>query len=188
MNPELLNRREALLRVAQLMGLVLIGGPALLRGQAVARSAGSPAFTAQDLALLDEIGDTIIPATHTPGAKDIGIGAFMAMMVTDCYEPAEQAVFRAGLIQIDEVARQQHGRAFVACTSVERTAFLNGFATRPKPGSAFAMLRQLTLLGYFTSEKGCLASFNYEEVPGRYDGDAPYTPGEKLDFSPPSRS
>lgn len=187
MNAELLSRREALLRMAQVLGVALIGGPALLRGQSTAQSGVTETFTARDVALLDEIAETIIPATHTPGAKAAQVGAFMAMMVSDCYEPAEQHEFRTGMSAVEDLARQRGGRGFAACSAEQRTALLNEFMTGAKPGSAATMFRQLTLLGYFTSEKGCLSNFVYEEVPGRYEGEALYRPGDKLDFSPPSR-
>lgn len=38
----------------------------------------------------------------------------------------------------------------------------------------FRMMKELTLLGYFTSEPAQSQIFGYLEVPGRYDGDVPY--------------
>ena len=54
-------------------------------------------FTAADVALLDEIAETILPETSTPGAKAAKTGAFMALMVTEAYTDANQQVFRDGL-------------------------------------------------------------------------------------------
>ncbi|MEO7834449.1 MAG: gluconate 2-dehydrogenase subunit 3 family protein, partial [Ginsengibacter sp.] len=49
-------------------------------------------FTEENIKLLDEIGETIIPATSTsPGAKAARIGEFMKVYVTDCYTPEEQS-------------------------------------------------------------------------------------------------
>ena len=41
------------------------------------------------------------------------------------------------------------------------------------------MMKELALLGYFTSEIGATQALRYTETPGRYDPCIPYTPGEK---------
>jgi len=43
----------------------------------------------------------------------------------------------------------------------------------------FRMLKELTLLGYFTSEIGCTVAQRYIESPGRFDPCVPYRPGER---------
>lgn len=153
-------------------------------------------FTKEEIELLDEVGETIIPATGTPGAKSVGIGAFMAMMVDECYDDAQHTAFRTGLLTLDGKARERLGRSFLRASAVERTAFLNELdeedrRTPRAPGRPvfyFRMLRQLTLLGYFTSEVGATQALRWLEVPGGYDGDAPYRAGERAWFNPPTRS
>ena len=90
MNPASLqgmNRREAVSgeSLALLMGGAMVGSEFILSGQAVPAKWPAAGFSDADKALLDEIGETIIPATDIPGAKAAKIGPFMAMMVTDCY-------------------------------------------------------------------------------------------------------
>jgi hypothetical protein len=41
------------------------------------------------------------------------------------------------------------------------------------------MIKQLTILGYFTSETGATKALRYEAVPGKYDGAYPYKKGDK---------
>ena len=62
---------------------------------------------AQDIAYLDEIADTILPTTKTPGAKAARTGAFMALMVTDTLQPGRQKIFRDGMR--DARRREQEG-------------------------------------------------------------------------------
>jgi len=78
-----MERRELLKMIVAATGAAMIGLPALASGQAPAAGAKA-AFSAADIALMDEIADTILPRTKTPGAKDTGIGAFMATFVADC--------------------------------------------------------------------------------------------------------
>ncbi len=102
--PSGVTRREAVQRVMGLMGgLALIGGerawafapePGAL---AQAMAVGVGAFSAADVALLDEIAETLLPETSTPGAKAARTGAFMALMVTDVYSERDRQVFRDGM-------------------------------------------------------------------------------------------
>ena len=117
-----MTRREALMKMAVALGAT-VAGPRLL---AAAFQPGLPAgFTPADLALLDEIGDTIIPPTHIPGAKAAGIGAFMAMMINDCYEAEDQAVFKAGLAKLPADYAAKYKEPFLTGQPANRTAFLN---------------------------------------------------------------
>jgi len=174
-------RREAVLRLAALMG-VAVAGPRLRA--AALDEGGDHGFSAADKALLDEVGDTIIPSTDVPGAKAVGIGAFMAMMVHDCYEAPDQAAFREGLARLDADFRARHGVGFAAGTPADQTAFLNALdaearAQRGPPVHPFRLMKELTILGYFTSEIGATQALRFEEVPGRYDGNAPWQPGDR---------
>jgi hypothetical protein len=185
-SPTTLTRREVLARLGVLLGGALIGGDTWLRGATVAGKAAFAPFTAADIALLDDIAETIIPATSTPGAKAAGVGAFMAMMVTDCYDDAHHAAFLAGLEKL-------RAEKFVAATLAERTARLNALDAGQKahtgtPAHFFKMMKQLTVLGYFTSEIGASQTLIYEEAPGRFDGNFPYQKGDRYFFTPPSRN
>ncbi|MFV3460610.1 gluconate 2-dehydrogenase subunit 3 family protein, partial [Mycobacterium tuberculosis] len=84
-------------------GAAMVGLPALVQGKAPAAGAMA-AFSDAEISTLDEIAETILPRTRTPGAKDAGAGAFMATFVSDCYTARQQAVFRAGLADIDKRA------------------------------------------------------------------------------------
>jgi hypothetical protein len=197
-SPALLNRREALARMAWLAGGAFVGAEFFLNGVKVSGKQTEPGFSAAELALMDEVGETIIPATDTPGAKAAGIGAFMAMMVNDCYDDAHHAIFQSGLGRIDAAARAQHGKSFVACTPAERTGLLNALdaearaqrAHQPRhsPPHYFSLLKQLTTLGYFTSEVGCTQALRYIEVPGAFHGDVPYRKGDRAWFGRPNTS
>jgi hypothetical protein len=180
-----ISRREAVQRVMLLMGLATVGSDVLLRGASLAADKMAR-FSDGDRALLDEIGETILPATKIPGAKATRIGAFMTMMVTDCYSPEEEAAFRAGMATIDSTARAKSGRGFVECTSAERTALLTDFDRAARMGEAkghfFGMMKDLTILGYFSSEIGCTQAVRYIEVPGAFHGDVPYKKGDPAWF------
>jgi hypothetical protein len=183
-------RREAIRRVTALLGgAALIGQSAWLTGCATGQRASANPFSAADVALFDEIAETILPATKTPGAKAAGVGPFIATMVADTYDPNEQAIFRAGLATLERESQAQNGAGFMASSPEQRVALLErldreaieymrdpGAITRPH---YFRMIKELTLLGYFTSEIGYTQALRYVESPGRFDPCVTYTPGEK---------
>jgi len=223
----LINRREAIRRVSALLGgVAFVGGSGLLAAYEksslpVAGTLGE--FTAGDIAFLDEIAETILPATKTPGAKAAKTGAFMALMVTDGYSLAEQKIFREGMRKVDDATRTAHNVSFLEATPLQRLTVLTALdheqkrvmdarplplgetaakalpgtavseaAAKALPGSAvseaagtanqpahyFRMMKELALLGYFTSELGCTQALRYVESPGRFDPCIPYTGGE----------
>jgi hypothetical protein len=188
-----INRREAVRRIALLMGGMMVGSKYILSGQPIPMKVTDIVFTDADKALMDEIGETIIPATSIPGAKAVGIGAFMAMMVNDCYDDKDHAAFKEGLTKINDAARAKYGRSFLECSADERTAVCNALDAEQKaykkdkgkddPAHYFKMMRELTVLGYFSSEIGCTQAIRFIEVPGAYHGDVPYKKGDKVWFS-----
>jgi hypothetical protein len=204
-----ITRRDAVYRVVSLMGgLALVGGERLealsFDANAIDRAMmqGVGAFTAGDVALLDEIAETILPETSTPGAKAAKTGAFMALMVTDAYTDANQQLFRDGLGSLDAACRAAHGASFMQASTTQRLTLLEALdreqktqteertnAPRPRfppaaaledaPAHYFRMIKELALLGYFTSEIGYTKAMRYIESPGRFDPDVPHAPGDR---------
>src|ERR1700675_706909 len=130
------SRREAIRRLSALLGgVAFVGGNGVL---AACEKASRPlegtcgAFTAADIAFLDEIAETILPATKTPGAKAAKTGAFMALMVTDSYSPAEQKIFHEGMRRVDDAARKAHKVSFMDATPAQRTAVLTALDREQK--------------------------------------------------------
>ncbi|HEX3534397.1 MAG TPA: gluconate 2-dehydrogenase subunit 3 family protein [Gemmatimonadaceae bacterium] len=221
--PEMMTRREAVARVAALLGgAALIGGTALITGcRTDQNEIPFTPFTPNDIAYLDEIADTILPTTSTPGAKAAKTGELMARLVTDSYSLKDQRIFRAGMVKLDNASKDKNGgKTFMQATPAQRLALLKtldkeqfDFSERhrleelkkskeflaegvqenaPKtesqqataasdepPNRYFRMMKELSLLGYFTSEIGCTQAQVYEEAPGRYDPCLPYKPGQK---------
>src|SRR5471032_983280 len=108
-----LNRREAVIKLAVLMGATVVGPRLLAANFGRGSNEAAPNFSADDIALLDEIGETIIPATDVPGAKATGIGSFITMMVRDCYPPRDQAAFKEGLAKIAHAYETRYGGSFL---------------------------------------------------------------------------
>jgi len=174
-----MERRELLKLIASATGMALIGTPtaAFAYGNIPVPEAGN-VFTDAEVAALDEIAETILPRTKTPGAKDAGVGLFMAQYATDCYSTAEQLTFRHGLDDINARA----GGSFVALSPQARTDLLvtlDAEAKELRPGEPhyFIMLKQLAIFSFFTSKIGSTEVLRHVAIPGYYDGEMDYVPG-----------
>lgn len=171
---------------------------AFLEGCKPGSKAVSEPFTGFDtdqLTLVSEIAETILPATDTPGAKDAKVGEFIQLMLKDCYYPKDQNSFLDGLASLS-------GKGFMKASAAEREKLLTEaedaalkfneeIAQKRKqakesqqsfdePGVPFfSLMKELTLLGYFTSEAGATKALDYVGVPGRYEGCIDLKPGQK---------
>jgi len=184
-----IDRREAIRRVALLMGGA-VSAPALLGVLAGCsaepdtdpESEWKPTFLTQaQVALVAEVVEIMIPRTNTPGAKDVGIPAFIDKMLKDAYPKEEQTRFVAGLADFEAQAKREHGRAFLELEPALRAALVKQVhdpaveverkATLPvaERGRPFILMaKELTMLGYFTSEPGATQVLQYRPVPGAY--------------------
>jgi len=195
-----IDRREAIRRVALLMGGA-VSAPAILgvlagcsADQATdAESEWKPTFLTQaQVALVAEVAEIMIPRTNTPGAKDVGIPAFIDKMLKDVYPKEEQARFVAGLVDFEAQAKREHGRTFLEleptlratlvkqvhdpAVEVDRASNLS-IAERGRP--FILTMKELTMLGYFTSEPGATQVLQYRPVPGAYHACVPLTQAGK---------
>lgn len=189
-----MNRREAIQRVAVIMGGSLLGADSLLAShidwdaiEEADFSKGVGIFSKAQVRLLNEIADTILPTTSTPGAKAAKVGPFIALVVSDCYNADEQKNFVEGLAALQARCQKTTGKTYLRCSAQQRHDFLVELdqeqkAAKGKPGTPtpfFRTLKDLVLWGYFTSEIGCTQALRMVEIPGRYDACMPYQKGDK---------
>jgi len=185
-----MDRRELLKMIALATGGVVIGGEFFLAGCKNKDARVGMVFSPDDISFLNEVAETIIPKTNTPGAKDAEVGKFMTVMVNDCYEETNQKIFHEGMKKLDEACSKMHGHSFMKADAGHRKELLTALDKEAKdymknkkkedPGHYFSMMKQLTLLGFFTSKPGLTECFDYHAVPTKYDGAYPYKKGDKL--------
>lgn len=108
-----MDRRELLKMIAVLTGGAVIGSEFLLEGCKNPSAKTSLAFSEDDIAFLNEVAETILPTTKTPGAKAANVGQFMTVIVNDCYEEADQKVFHEGMQKLDDACKEMHHARFM---------------------------------------------------------------------------
>ena len=195
-----MDRREALRLLAASSALPLATPNlfAVLREARALLETGTTHGTLSSLesATVTAIADMIIPRTETPGSSDVGVAAFVDLILTEWYTDKERAQFLSGLADVDTRSQHLFARNFVECSADQRGAILTALGTTiadselsarrtdveaaPEGGKNFySMLRDLVLTGYYTSEVGATMELNYQIIPDRYDGCAKVQAGKE---------
>lgn len=167
-----MNRREVIKSVALMLGGTL-SAPTLMAMERWEQNFPLPttsaafSLTEQQRKVVAEVAEMIIPRTETVGAKDVGVPAFIEMMLKDCYTQPEHASFVEGLALLERVK-------FADLNNDERRGVLKLMEQEAKKATGktipfWRLVKELTLLGYFTSEAGIKASFEYVQVPGKLE-------------------
>lgn len=187
-----MSRREAIRHVALLMGGA-VSAPAILgvlggcSAEPDTDAEWKPGFlTRAQGALVAEVAEIMIPRTQTPGAGDVGIPAFIDRMLKDVYPKDEQARFVAGLADFEARAQREHARAFLELEPALRAGVVKqehdlaieaerqptrSLEERRRP--FILTMKELTLLGYFTSEPGATQLLRHRPAPGAHHACVP---------------
>lgn len=182
-----MDRREALRRTALLMGGI-VSAPAImgvLKGCTAKPGIDwKPVYLNDDQAsLVSQVAEIIIPKTDTPGAKEVGVPSFIDQILKEVYSKEDQEWFSTGLQSFNDEAKKAYGDEFSDLDDEEQQAFVKKIheeavqaerATQPAPRRPFIlMMKELTMLGFFTSEVGATQVLQYDPVPGAYKGCIP---------------
>lgn len=184
-----MDRRDLLKMIMAATGTAFVGSSAFAYDLTTSTALNKTGFTTKDIALINEVGEAIIPKTDTPGAKDADVGSAIAVLVADCYSEDEQKLFKQGLVKVQKAAQSEYGKNLEQLSAPQRTALLSGLDTLAKQYNAarqngdlphyFTLFKQLVIFTFFTSKKGANEALRFVAIPGRYDGDYPYKKGDK---------
>jgi hypothetical protein len=183
-----MQRRELIKMIAVITGGAVIGADLFLAG---CKNKTADFFSEDDIVFFDEVAETIIPKTNTPGAKDAATGKFIAFYTTGCYDETNRKILRDGISKLNEAAKQKYDAGFMKIDSAQRQELLTTIDSEAKKYNVqntgggkekvphyFTLMKQLTLLGFFTSEPGATQVLRYNPVPGKYEGCIEYKTGE----------
>ena len=186
-----MDRREALKRVAVLLGGV-ISAPTVL-GVLGGCQTGSKSSPWQPSTLNNEqnemvtlISELIIPETDTPGAKAARVNEFIDIMLTEWYDNEERDAFLTGLGDTEAYCQNRFQICFGECTQSEQTEiltemeaeFVNEAEGKSPRAEFFNTMKELTLLGYYTSEIGATQELRMNPM-GTYDGCIPFSEADR---------
>ena len=186
-----MKRREALTTAGLLIGGSILGVENLLTScKSRERKSIFGILDKREINIVEEFAETILPKTNSsPGAKDVKVAEYINTIITDCLTEEHQKVIRDGIINLDELARQQYDEEFTDLKSGQKTDILlmleETSAEHYKnlnpedPPHYYPILKQLTIRGYVTSELVGTTVLRHVPIPGRYEGCISYQPGEK---------
>lgn len=176
--PEPISRREAVQRLTVLFGgaissttiTALLGG---CRAGPTASSWTPGVLSPTQLDVLTVVVDRIIPRTETPGASDVGVPAFVDLLLERWARRDQRERVLAGLEGLGADFLEMDGAA-----QTELLHRLDEEAVRARendvdPLPFFATIKEWTLAGYYTSQAGATQELRWLAVPGRYEADVP---------------
>lgn len=183
-----MNRREALKQMAVLAGGTLSlstiagfwGGCTAKEGTFVPKT-----LTAHQNKLVTVFSERIIPETDTPGAEAAGVNRYIDHMLTNWNTDDEREHFIEGLKSVDNRSKKKYGNLFIDLSKQEQIAIMESLEQEainaPVPISDsnlrpfFTMMKEFTIVGYYTSEIGASEELNLSLIPGYYDACIPYS-------------
>lgn len=174
-----LTRREAIRRASLLMGIAFL--PSLVTRVLHAQEKGMPGppqsarLSHGEMETLTAMVERIIPRTDTPGAVDVAVPEFINLMCIGYMTTEEHDSLVTGLADVENESRKTHSRAFSRLAAPEQDALLTAIATdaRDERRRFFRLVREMTVLGYFTSEAVGKNVLHYDPVPGAFEACAP---------------
>ena len=160
------------------------------RGSAATAAVGKEpsVLTQPQFAVVSAVSELIIPRTDTPGAIDVGVPAFIDLMLKDVYGPEDRQRYLSGLAELDAASQSGEGRKFVALGAPQQVALVrkvhdaavveehrirSSHSDGPVQRPFILMTKELTLLGFFTSQVGATQVLQYAAVPGAYQACVP---------------
>ena|SRR5271165_6752747 len=183
-----MQRREALRLLASAAALPLLSKKAFSMFQAVHEQLPERpvlrTLNPHQNATVTTISEIIIPQTDTPGAKAARVNEFIDLILTEWYDEDEKSIFLTGLIELDASTRALAGKDFVDCGEKQQVEMLRVLddevaearsdvrrgsgRRRPPERNFFFMIKQLTLIGYYTSQIGFEQELHGEIIPARH--------------------
>jgi hypothetical protein len=190
--PTSMNRRKAISSLLLIAG----AGAVTITGIKTGTLYKTPdlVWLQSQLPLIEELAETIIPETDTPGAKTAGVAPFIVTMIKDCAPKKAQNKFLNGLKEVEKRSYSTYQHSFINCTPDQRYTILDYFEERDRPlkgiagkisfklfgYSFFSILKKYTVMGYCNSMTGATMGLAYQQTPGRYQGCLPLQNGQKV--------
>jgi hypothetical protein len=142
----------------------------------------SRALGANQAQMIALIADTILPRTDTPGAIDVGVPAWIDLVLADYFSDAHRVAFLADLNAIDQSAVVRSGAHLTALKGAGLLAVIapldaaTGSPDLTGAQRGYVRLKELVIHGYFTSKPVQQDLLKVVIVPGRFDADVPVAP------------
>ncbi|MCG3163115.1 MAG: hypothetical protein JMDDDDMK_04493 [Acidobacteria bacterium] len=125
-------------------------------------------FTEEEFAMVDELGELIIPADeHSPGARAAKAAEYIDARLAESWEEETKREWREGLKLVDRISNEMNGRSFMQASPEQRVALLERIARSEanpqKPEEKFFVeLKTRVAHAYYTSKIGIHDELEYK--------------------------
>lgn len=170
-----MKRRQAIQNIAALAG-GLLALPSWARGWSPQNLPPVRSFfNREDQALLGLVIEAILPESDIPGAKSLGVPAFVETMLADCYEKEVQDKVVNGLYTVENTAHSKHHLSFSQLSLPDKQALLLAIEQGDDAvlKEFYGLVKNLTIQGYTSSEYVQTTYLEYKMAPGYYYGCVP---------------
>ncbi|MEB2774753.1 gluconate 2-dehydrogenase subunit 3 family protein [Algoriphagus sp. D3-2-R+10] len=185
-----MNRRIALRHLALISGGLALIPSCDFSSDDILAAYKNLKVSASQKHLLGEISDTIIPAGELKGALELEVPDFILVMVNDCMNTENQALFSTGLAAFPDFAKNTVGKKFDQLSTREKEDLIQaGIDLKPeenpegendKAVSYFLnTTKRLTMQGYMASEYIQTEIIPYSLIPSPYNGSALISESQK---------
>lgn len=151
-----MNRREAIKRTALLLGIAVSpSGITSVLAQVARDPAAKPLHLKPwQFAVVSAVAEVIIPRTDTPGAIDAGVPQFIDITYGDFWNEEEKDTTRKGITALNTAAKAAHDQPFAKISPSQQETILKAIGEDKKHAQRgfLRQMREITLLGFFTSE------------------------------------
>ena len=178
-----MNRRSALARITAITGAAVTAPTLSFLLQGCQRPAQfvPKILTPEARSVLDLLTQIIIPETDTPGANEAGVVPFIDQVVAELFLPEDQVAFLSGLRAIESRALEENQEPLGSLNDDQLFNYVRRLDTESvearnagdDPLPTFALIKELTIVGYYTSRVGLQEELNYAAIPASYEACLP---------------
>jgi hypothetical protein len=124
-------------------------------------------FSREEYRAITEIIDIIIPATKTKSASQTNTQVFLDQVFSQCLTSQEQDALKSGIKKLIAGFESAENK-LQYIQETDRKAYAND-----ESAAYFKIIKQYTMIGFFTSQDGETKASNYVKIPGDYKGEIP---------------
>ena len=134
-------------------------------------------LSADEMAIVAALAQTIIPKTDTAGAIEAGVPETIQGLASEWGDDNYRKYARTGLAVLDKHFKSVGGQAFASQSEKQRESLLSKYDADVYSGKVkdqfYRDFKSTVVTAYYMSEPGATEELAYEAVPGEWKGCVP---------------
>ena len=162
-----MKRRQFLIHLSTMLGCSIAALDVKAIETALSFSNNLPKrLTDSQTKVITTVADIIIPETDTPSASQIGVQGYIDFYLHEFFDAKKRAQFLLGLEKLFHPVTD-----FLTSSATEQINLIQRLDDQlhtKEQNFAYKKLKELVVIGYYTSEIGATKALKYDPVPGPY--------------------